>query len=196
MRPECISVRALSAKEGSGTAGWPLVAPLACFPKGEEDIVIILLLRNREVEVVSQHQASDLERFQVKTGKPRVNQLPDNVAQTFDYAFAFCFAAQRAFINRDNFFLAAALIGGRPLPFLGADFPFHFAHRSFIAAEIRLRAAALMWRPGRLVANTALGGRPSRATMARSMRVCCSLRAATKFAMSMASCRKFDSRQV
>jgi len=57
------------------------------------------------------------------------------------YAFAFCFAAQRAFINTDNFFLAAALIGGWLLDFLGADFPFQFAHRSFIAAEIRLRAA-------------------------------------------------------
>ena len=39
MRPECINVRARSANEGSGTAGWPLVAPLACFPKDEEDIV-------------------------------------------------------------------------------------------------------------------------------------------------------------
>ena len=94
------------------------MAPLACFPKGEEDI----------------------------------------------YPFAFCFAAQRAFINTDNFFLAAALIGGRPLAFLGADFPFHFAHRSFIAAEIRLRAAAPggVWRPGRLVVDAALAGRPRR----------------------------------
>jgi len=38
MRPECINVRALSANEGSGTAGWPLVEPLACFPKDEDDI--------------------------------------------------------------------------------------------------------------------------------------------------------------
>src|ERR1019366_4199264 len=38
MRPECINVRALSANEGSGTADWPLVAPLACFPKDDEDI--------------------------------------------------------------------------------------------------------------------------------------------------------------
>ena len=38
MRPECIKVRALSANEGSGTADWPLVEPLACFPKNEEDI--------------------------------------------------------------------------------------------------------------------------------------------------------------
>src|SRR5271165_4273880 len=38
MRPECINVRARSANEGSGTAGWPLVAPAACFPKDEEDI--------------------------------------------------------------------------------------------------------------------------------------------------------------
>ena len=165
MRPECISVRALSAKEGSGTASRPLVAPLACFPKDEEDIVIVSLLQNRE-EVVSQHHAWDLERLQVKGGKPRVNQPLDNVAQTFHYAFDFCFAAQRALINTDNFFLAAAFIGGRLLAFRGEDFPFHFAHRSFIAAEIRLRAAGLMWRPGRLVADTALGGRPSRATIA------------------------------
>jgi hypothetical protein len=32
-------VRALSANEGSGTAGWLLVAPLACFPKDEEDFI-------------------------------------------------------------------------------------------------------------------------------------------------------------
>jgi hypothetical protein len=38
MRPEYINVRALSANEGSGIADWPLVAPLACFPKDEEDI--------------------------------------------------------------------------------------------------------------------------------------------------------------
>ncbi len=40
MRPECINVRALSANEGSGTADWPLVAPLACFPKDEEDMYV------------------------------------------------------------------------------------------------------------------------------------------------------------
>src|SRR5271157_6383802 len=39
IRPKCINVRALSANEGSGTADWPLVAPLACFPKDEEDII-------------------------------------------------------------------------------------------------------------------------------------------------------------
>ena len=39
IRPKCINVRALSANEGSGTADWPLVVPLACFPKDEEDIV-------------------------------------------------------------------------------------------------------------------------------------------------------------
>ena len=38
IRPKCINVRALSANEGSGTADWPLVEPLACFPKNEEDI--------------------------------------------------------------------------------------------------------------------------------------------------------------
>ena len=78
------------------------------------------------------------------------------------YPLAFCIAAQRAFISTDNFFLAVALIGGRPLAFLGTDFPFRFAHRSFIATEIRLRAAALMWRPGRLLVDAAFAGRPRR----------------------------------
>ena len=39
MRLECINVRARSANEGSGTADWPLVAPLACFPKDEEALL-------------------------------------------------------------------------------------------------------------------------------------------------------------
>jgi hypothetical protein len=39
MRLECINVRARSANEGSGTADELLVAPLAYFPKEEEDIV-------------------------------------------------------------------------------------------------------------------------------------------------------------
>ena len=149
-----------------------------------------------EEEVVSQHWAWDLQRLQVKGGKPRVNRPPDNVAQTFHYAFDFCFAAQRALINTDDFFLAAAFIGGWLLAFRGEDFPFHFAYRSFIAAEIRLRAAGLMWRLGRLVADTALGRRPSRATIAWSMRMRCSLRAATTLPMSIASFRNLDSRQV
>src|SRR5450759_592762 len=69
------------------------------------------------------------------------------------YAFDFLFAAQRAFIIADNFFRMAALIGLRPVVFLetgvtffGADLPFHFAQRCFIAAEIRLRAAGLIRR--------------------------------------------------
>ena len=64
--------------------------------------------------------------------------------QNLGYAFAFFLAAQRAFINTDNFFLAAALIEERLLVFLRADFPFHFAHRCFIASEMRLRAAGLI----------------------------------------------------
>jgi len=94
MRLECISVRARSANDGSGTADWPLVAPLACFPKDVEDT----------------------------------------------YAFDSFFAAQRAFMSADNFFFAAALIGRRTAVLLGvglagfgADFPFHFAQRCFIA---------------------------------------------------------------
>jgi hypothetical protein len=81
-----------------------------------------------------------------------------------NYAFAFFRAAQRAFINADNFFLAAALIGLRPLAFLGAAFPFHFAHRCFIASEIRRRAAGLIvrrfWRGAG--AGCGFGGRPRR----------------------------------
>jgi len=64
-----------------------------------------------------------------------------SAVKTSDYAFSFFLAAQRAFINADNFFLAAALIAGRALVFLGADLPFHFAQRCFMASEIRLRAA-------------------------------------------------------
>jgi len=64
-----------------------------------------------------------------------------------DYAFALFLAAQRAFINADNFFLAAALIAGRVFVcFFGADLTFHFAQRCFMASEIRLRAAALIRR--------------------------------------------------
>ena len=64
---------------------------------------------------------------------------------------AFFFAAHRAFIIADNFLRMAALIGLRParflgaaLAFFGADLPFHFAQRCFIAVEIRLRPAALI----------------------------------------------------
>jgi hypothetical protein len=77
----------------------------------------------------------------------------------------------------------------------GADFPCHFAHRRFIAAEMRLRAAVLMWGRGPPVVEATLGGRPRRAgeaspssaAMAWSMRARCSLRAATTFAMSIPS---------
>ncbi len=91
---------------------------------------------------------------------------------TLAYALAFL-SAHRAFIIADNFFFMAGLIGLRParflgavLAFFGADLPFHLAQRCFIAAEIRLRAAALMRRrflPGAGAACFALGGRPRRA---------------------------------
>jgi len=86
------------------------------------------------------------------------------VRRALNYVFAFCFAAQRAFINADNFFLAAALIGARLVAFVGADFPFHFAHRRFMATEIRLRAAALIPRRRGAIVGVALdlGGRPRR----------------------------------
>ena len=69
-----------------------------------------------------------------------------SAVKTLDYAFSFFLEAQRAFISADNFFLAAALIAGRALVFLGAALPFHFAQRCFIASEIRVRAAALIVR--------------------------------------------------
>ena len=156
MRLECINVRARSANEGSGTADWPLVAPLACFPKDEEDT----------------------------------------------YAFDSFFAAQRAFMSADNFFFAAALIGRRTVVFLGvvlscfgADFPFHFAHRCFIASEMRLRAAGLIRRRFPPVV-AAFGGRPRRgavevspssAEMAWSIRLRSALRSETMVWISMES---------
>ena len=116
--------------------------------------------------------------------------------EALDYVFAFFLAAQRAFINADNFFLAAALIGRRLLAFLGADFPLHFAHRCFIASEIRLRAAGLivrrLWRgvgarcdfdgrPRRGPGGTA---RPSSAEIAWSMRPRSDLSSANTFSRS------------
>jgi hypothetical protein len=170
MRPECINVRALSANEGSGTADWPLVAPLACFPE-EEDVIA--------------------ERSWYAT----------------DYVtvfFPFCLAAQRAFISADNFFFAAALIGRRTVAFFdlalacfGADFPFHLAHRCFIASEMRLRAAGLI-RRGFQPVDAAFGRRPrlgagevspSSAAIAWSIRLRSALRSETMVWMSMESSR-------
>ena len=80
-------------------------------------------------------------------------------------------------------------------PCFGADFPFHLAHRCFIAAEIRLRAAGLIVRrfPP---ADAAFGGRPrlgadevspSRAEMAWSRRLRSALNSETRFSMSIES---------
>jgi hypothetical protein len=119
-----------------------------------------------------------------------VNDPLDSDAKTFGYSFGFFRAAQRAFINADNFFLAAALIAGRVLTFLGADFPFHFAQRCFIASEIRLRAVALMRGRRPPWVDAAFGGRPrrgavavsrSRAAMAWSRRLRSALKSETKF---------------
>jgi hypothetical protein len=122
----------------------------------------------------------------------------------WDYACAFFFTAQRAFISSDNFFLAAGLMGRRAAAFLGgilacfgADFPLHFAHRCFIAAEIRLRAAGLIVRrfPP---ADAAFGGRPRlgadevsplRAEMAWSRRLRSTLNSETRFWISTESFR-------
>ncbi len=79
----------------------------------------------------------------------RVNQPPADNVQSLDYAFDYFLAAQRAFINADNFFRMAALIDLRPVLFLeakvlflGRDLPFCFAHQAFFAAAILARAAA------------------------------------------------------
>jgi hypothetical protein len=78
---------------------------------------------------------------------------------------AFFLAAHLAFIRAANFLRAAGLIGFRAgaifvgaAAFVGADLPKRFAHRSFIATDIRLRAAALIVR----VPDPALAGRPRR----------------------------------
>jgi hypothetical protein len=79
---------------------------------------------------------------------------------------------------------------------LGADLLPHVAHRFFIAAEIRLRAAALRVRRfllGAMAAVSDLGGRPRRwagrerlsnAAMARSRRLRSPLSSVTIFLMS------------
>ena len=77
----------------------------------------------------------------------------------------------------------------------GADFPFHLAHRCFIAAEIRLRAAGRIVRRFPL-ADAAFGGRPrlgadevipSRAEMAWSMRLRSAFNSETRYWMSIES---------
>ena len=105
-------------------------------------------------------------------------------------------------MSADNFCFAAALIGRRPALFLGvplacfgADFPRHFAHRCFIASEMRLRAAGLIRRRFPLVV-VAFGKRPRRgavevgpssAEMAWSIRLRSALRSETMVWMSMES---------
>src|SRR5208337_5452172 len=103
-------------------------------------------------------------------------------------------------MSADGFFFAAALIERRKVVFLGvalacfgADFPFRFAHRCFIASEMRFRAAALIRRRFPPVV-VAFGGRPRRgavevspssADMAWSIRLRSSLRFETIVWMSM-----------
>lgn len=114
--------------------------------------------------------------------------------------------AHLAFISSDNRFFAAALMGLRPVAFLagaagfvGADLPFHFAQRCFIAAEMRFLAAGLMRRRFWPLAGLAwirLGGRPrragwepspTRAAIAFSIRLASCLSCATTLLMSMVS---------
>ena len=58
MRPTCINVCARSANEGSGTTDGLLVAPLACFPKDEEDIVDHFPVLSRSCDDISRRSAS------------------------------------------------------------------------------------------------------------------------------------------
>ena len=127
--------------------------------------------------------------------KARVRRASRQRCEDLNYAFDFFLAPHRAFIRADNFFLAAALIGGRALDFLGADLPFHFAQRCFIAAEIRLRAAGLilrrLWRRVGAVCDFvgrqrrgADGPSPSSAEMAWSMRARCNLSSANMLSRS------------
>jgi len=79
-------------------------------------------------------------------------------------------AAQRAFIKADSFLRAAGLICGRLPAFFVAGFRvaadldprFRSAHRAFIAADIRRRAAALSVRFPRTFVSPLFGGRPRR----------------------------------
>ena len=153
-------MRARSANEGSGTAGWPLVVPLACFPKVEEDIGNHCPLRCRGGE---------------------------DYACAFFWAIQRAFTKADKFFLAAVLIIGRVLVLAGAAPF-GADFPFHLARRCFIATEIRLRAAALIVRP--LPADVALGGlsrlgadvvSPSRAEMAWSRRLRSVLNSATRF---------------
>jgi hypothetical protein len=82
-----------------------------------------------------------------------------------DFAPALFAAAHRFFMRADIFFFMDGLIGRRTVDFfVGAaaffagDFPLRCAHLSFIAAEIRLRAAGDIVR----VDFADFGGRPKR----------------------------------
>ena len=82
---------------------------------------------------------------------------------------AFFLAAHLAFIKAANFLRAAGLIGFRAGAIFvgaeavfGADLPRRVAHRSFIAADIRLRAAGLIVRLPTACDDCDFGGRPRR----------------------------------
>ena len=62
MRPDCVNVRALSANEGSGTAGWLLVAPLACFTKNEEGNIFHFRYATDYMTVSPPYSSSRVER--------------------------------------------------------------------------------------------------------------------------------------
>ena len=118
-----------------------------------------------------------------------------NLSGLYSVFAPFFFAsAHRALASADSFLRAAGLIAFRAPAFLadvaaffGTDLPSRCAHRSLMAAEIRLRAAALIVR----VPDPALPGRPrrgvdpSRAAIARSIRFRSSVSAETSWLISM-----------
>ena len=128
------------------------------------------------------------------TASPAIRLEDDRLAvNLYTFYAAFFLSAHLAFIIADNFFRMAGLMGFRPadfletrVTFLGADLPFHFAQRCFIASEMRFRAAGLMRRrfwPFADLAWLDLGGRPRRAGWESSP-----TRAAIAFSIRFASC--------
>ena len=96
----------------------------------------------------------------------RPEEVIVNLSGLYSVFAPFFFAsAHRARARADSFFRAAGLIGFRALAFFaevaaffGTDLRSRCAHRSLMAAEIRLRVAALIVR----VPDPALAGRPRR----------------------------------
>src|SRR5208283_298470 len=87
MRPQYINVRARSANEVSGTEDWPLVAPLACFPKDEEDIADYCLVMPRIIWGNLPEPGLGSRTVPCQTRRRRLNQPQDNDVQIFELCF-------------------------------------------------------------------------------------------------------------